>query len=679
MRSGSYSWRGGRRGAALGLVLVASLVFLPAPAQAEESYPVEPGGTFTFVGHGYGHGRGLSQWGAHGAAVAGLTTNQILAFYYPGTSITGQPDTDITVRLTTGRLNELAVDAAPGLALRWQGGTLPLPTTSAGNRIVSWRLFRGPTSLLLDFVDTSAPVWHRYSVVPGSSATFLSSSGRLRLVQPDFQRREYRGGLGLLTSGSSGVVTFNAVRMEQYVPSVLPAEMPSSWPPAALRAQAVAARTYASHQRHFATGSTHTCDTTACQVYPGVALYALDGRLVRSYEATSTTAAVAETANQVLITGGAFSYAFTQFSSSNGGWSAAGSQPYLVAKPDPYDGLVPNGAHRWTQSVAASRVAAAYPAVGQPQRLTVLGRDGRGEWGGRISLLRVDGSAGSATVSGDAFRSATGLRSTWWSTARATQTAGGVMRDVTGDGIPDAFGRDGTRGTLSFYAGRADGSFSAPRVVGTGWGMHDWIGSPGDVTRDGVPDLYAREAATGVLWLYELDRTGVARSRRAVGTGWHTVDQIVLPGDVTGDGVPDVYGRNATTGALQFYAGAGGGALSPPRTVDAGWHSLDAIVGIGDLTSDGVPDLLGRRRTDGALVLYPARRDGTIVSATVVNRGWAPFDMIVSANGAGGAALYARSAGAAKGTLVRYPVRPGGVVDPGVAVGTGWNLHTSVS
>ena len=125
----------------------------------------------------------------------------------------------------------------------------------------------------------------------------------------------------------------------------------------------------------------------------------------------SASAAIEATRGRARTVDGA--PAFTQFSSSNGGWSAAGSVDYLVAQEDPYDGFDGNPVHDWSVAVTDDRIEAAWPAVGDLRTVEVLSRDGNGQWGGRVVSLRLAGSRGSVTVSGDAFRSGLGLRSTW--------------------------------------------------------------------------------------------------------------------------------------------------------------------------------------------------------------------------------------------------------------------------
>ena len=122
---------------------------------------------------------------------------------------------------------------------------------------------------------------------------------------------------------SSHRVTVNKVSLDNYVRGVVPREMPALWEQAALRAQAIAARTYAAFEaRSSRNPRWNLCDTSECQVYGG-----------ESAEFPTSNRAVAKTARQVRMFHGA--PAFTQFSSSNGGWTAYGGKPYLPAKKDP--------------------------------------------------------------------------------------------------------------------------------------------------------------------------------------------------------------------------------------------------------------------------------------------------------------------------------------------------------
>jgi SpoIID/LytB domain protein len=165
-----------------------------------------------------------------------------------------------------------------------------------------------------------------------------------------------------------------------------------------VRAQAVAARTYAAYERRHRSGP--ICDTWSCQVYGG-----------HSAEHPAADAAVEATRRLVLEHDGG--PAFTQFGSSSGGWTSAGSMPYLPAQADPYDDWAGNPNHAWSVAVTDARFEDAWPAVGNLRRLVVTERDGNGEWGGRVRSLRVVGAKGAVTVSGDTLRSVLGLRSPW--------------------------------------------------------------------------------------------------------------------------------------------------------------------------------------------------------------------------------------------------------------------------
>ena len=152
---------------------------------------------------------------------------------------------------------------------------------------------------------------------------------------PDGTQRDYRRTVRTIRSGT-GLMTLSVVSMQYYLQSVVPSEMPPSWSAAALQVQAVAARTFAAYEiAHQPAGTPYdTCDSTACQVYKGLAGYSTSGTLT-PFETTATTAAVSATSGLGVFYGGAL--ALTQFSSSNGGQTVASSLPYQVSKVDPYD------------------------------------------------------------------------------------------------------------------------------------------------------------------------------------------------------------------------------------------------------------------------------------------------------------------------------------------------------
>ena len=165
-----------------------------------------------------------------------------------------------------------------------------------------------------------------------------------------------------------------------------------------MRAQAVAARTYAAYERDHTTGP--LCDTTSCQVYGGY-----------DAEYPASNDAVQMTSHEVLLYQGA--PAFTQFASSSGGWTSAGSVPYLSAKRDPYDGWAGNPVHSWSTRVSDALIESKWPGIGNLTRISVTRRDGNGEWGGRVGSVTLVGGQRRVVVSGDTLRAVLGLRSTW--------------------------------------------------------------------------------------------------------------------------------------------------------------------------------------------------------------------------------------------------------------------------
>lgn len=391
-----------RVGLAALLTAAVAATFAPGAATASrtvsQSYGVPSDGTFTVTGHGYGHGHGMSQYGAQGAAREGLGYRQILRFYYPGTSF-GSETGQIRVLVTADTDNDVRVEPTRGLrAEAVAGGSSYSVPTDVGASL--WRLRAVTGGTAVEYYNGS---WRGWRKLDGAAQFEANGPLTLRLGSGS---RAYRGALRLVSGD-----TVNVLSIDDYVKGVVPREMPASWLPAAVQAQAVAARTYAAYERSVhASRYYQTCDTTSCQVYGGM-----------SAEDSRSNAAVDATAGEVLTYGGR--PAFTQFGSSSGGWTSAGSMPYLPAKADPYDGFSGNPVHTWTTRIAASRIAAAWPAVGTLRRIVVTQRDGNGEWYGRVEKMTLDGSRSDVVVDGNSFRSRLGLRSPWITFGRVSSDA----------------------------------------------------------------------------------------------------------------------------------------------------------------------------------------------------------------------------------------------------------------
>ncbi|CAI9405272.1 SpoIID/LytB domain-containing protein [Nocardioides sp. T2.26MG-1] len=376
--------------------LVAAVLTTTGPATAadQDVWRVPASATITVKGHGYGHGHGMSQYGAEGAARQGLTHRQIAEFYYPGTEW-GTSKGLVTVLLTADTSDDLVVAARPGLTVRDTAveGRLALPENGAQR----WRVAVGRDGV--NRVSYRDRRWHAWKVLEGQGE-FYAAGEPITLLTPSGER-SYRGRLRVGVTASGDRVTVNALALESYLKGVVPLEIPASWSTEAVRAQAVAARTYASYERRHPQSSAYQlCDTWSCQVYGGV-----------DAEYPASNRAVDATAGTILTSDG--QPAFTQFGSSNGGWTSAGSVPYLPAKVDPYDGWSGNPVHTWTTATDDSRLERAWPAVGNLTRIAVTARDGNGDWGGRVRSIALRGTAGRVVVSGDTFRAVLGLRSTW--------------------------------------------------------------------------------------------------------------------------------------------------------------------------------------------------------------------------------------------------------------------------
>jgi SpoIID/LytB domain protein len=415
--------------------LLASLVtsvVTAAPAAAEQVYERPASGVFSVIGHGWGHGHGLSQWGAQGAASLGVSADTITSTYYPGTAKAVLADAPIRVLLQADEGRDTQVYAASGLKVTdmatGESEVLPAGPTR-------WRATVDASGLHLSSLTGST--WTTYTLGTGGASPAPSPSpgpayaGPLRFSGPEVVRvafpdgtsRDYRGAVQAVKTSSAGLQSIDVLSLESYLLGVVPRESSSSWKPAALQAQAIAARSYSAYKRAHASGNFDICDTTQCQVFGGTRVYTSDGSSI-ALEPASTTDAVRATAGVVRTYNGA--PIFAEFSSSNGGWSTDGGTPYLIAQRDDWDGVVANPVHSWTASLPASDVERRYPSVGSLRRIRVTLRDGNGEWGGRVKSVVLEGvsstgAATSVTTTGAGIYHAhtwpaysDGLRSSWW-------------------------------------------------------------------------------------------------------------------------------------------------------------------------------------------------------------------------------------------------------------------------
>lgn len=409
----------------LAAVLTTSLLGIGAallPSQAAEYYPAPASGYYTIDGRGYGHGHGLSQYGTQGAATKGLGAAEILEFYYPGTQQTDIGNPPIRVQLTATVSGDIRVDSTTGLGMTVRDVASGMTASGPDG---SYRvLTSGSTQSILRWDGaTWAPLSLGGSGSYQGPLEFATSDGVTVWAQG--KARNYRGSLRVVRTTAATSVAVNHVTMEDYLRGVVPRESPGWFLPAALQAQSVAARSYAWWDVQTPSSAAwDICDTTACQVYGGRNSFTTSGGW-KSEEFPSTTNAVDSTKGIALYYGG--KPAFTQFSSSNGGEASAGSQPYLLAFTDPYDGVPPqNTGHSWSATLSSATIESLYPSIGKLTGLRIQGREGRGVWGGRITTVDVVGTAATVKVTSPRF----GLKSSWWK-PRSQHNPFGDVNDIT--------------------------------------------------------------------------------------------------------------------------------------------------------------------------------------------------------------------------------------------------------
>jgi stage II sporulation protein D len=353
-------------------ITLTAVLVVAAPAGAAKK-------RFTIRGAGFGHGVGMSQYGAYGYAQHGVTYDRILAHYYKGTAL-GTTDPAFTVRVLLQSTGTAAFTGAGRAGTR---------TLSPGKTYRAQRYGASQVALI-------GPRGNRLGVYSAPLQVAPASGSVLRLAGMG----RYRGNLEFRPDLFAGINAVNAVALEDYVAGVVSRESPSSWPAEALKAQAVAARTYAVTTSKAGSGFDQYADTRS-QVYGGVAA-----------ETASTNAAVGATRGQVVTYDGA--PVVTYFFSTSGGRTenventSLGTEPkpWLKSVKDPYDSVSPK--HRWgpirmSTTSAGARLGGLVKGRFKGIRVTKRGRSPR----------IVIGTGGRTKVSGATVRARFGLNDTW--------------------------------------------------------------------------------------------------------------------------------------------------------------------------------------------------------------------------------------------------------------------------
>ena len=423
---------------ALAAALIIGLLAAPAAHARSKS-------TFTITGAGFGHGVGMSQYGALGFAEHGWNATAILQHYYTGTTL-GTTDPAQRVRVLLATMGRARISGAR------QAGTRRLDPgityTVRRHGVSQVDLYTGAKR-----VGTfTAPL----QVAGSGGVTTLGGHGA------------YRGVLEFTPGTFSGLTAVNSVELDDYLQGVVPAESPASWPLEALKAQAIAARTYA-----ITTGGTTLYADTRSQMYLGV-----------SAETPASNEAVAETRGQVVTYQG--KPVVTYFFSTSGGRTedvenafGGSPEPWLVSVEDPYDNVSPR--HRWQPATlslarAGRKLRGLYSGAFRGIRVTRRGVSPR------IMSAQVVGTRGSSTVSGATLRAKLGLFDTWaYFKTITTDPSGGAV--ATSSGLRHALHGQVIgvgRGALLRVQVRRGGRWQTAGTtrVGAG-GTYRWTGSAG--------------------------------------------------------------------------------------------------------------------------------------------------------------------------------------------------------
>jgi stage II sporulation protein D len=380
--------------------LLAALAVAVVAAPAATAAPL-----ITMTGRGFGHGVGMSQYGAEGLAREGATFDAIIAHYYPGTVL--EPRDGEVVRVLLREATAITFRVPDGASVVIDD-LEPRPVAGA----LRAKPVGGGRVALTDAAGTE--IGRGASVRVETTAPFTLAS------------RKYRGALVISRVGGS-VRAVNHVGLEDYVRGVIAWEMPSTWSAEALRAQAVAARSY---------GFTSLRPNASYDVFPDTRSQMYGGLTA---ERKTTDAAVKATAGLVAVSAGKVARTF--FYSSSGGRTAnvedvwrGVALPYLVAVDDPSDAISPD--HRWKPRTFRAGELGRLLGTG-PIRSLAIARNRSG----RVATLTVTSRTGAVSRRGTDVRTTLGLRSAWFSfrlldLRRAVRLDDGTLR-VTARSSPN--------------------------------------------------------------------------------------------------------------------------------------------------------------------------------------------------------------------------------------------------
>jgi stage II sporulation protein D len=621
-------------------------------------------GGITTQGGGFGHGVGLSQYGAYEMAKAGYTYDRILGHYYTGSAVSPTPD---------------RVQIAVNLLRQVDQVYLRAESLGAGSQ---WSVaFAGRTPVTMGIADTvvvrpssAGVVVLRNGVTLGAGASLSVAWSETPTVinlwglgeSATASGHRYRYGTLRLAPGGSGINAVASLSLHtQYLRGI--AEVPASWPLSAIAAQVVAARSFALLKYRAGLRSDCSChltDTTADQVFAGWSAESGSyGAQLRKAVAASEDDA-AGTGRVLTVAGKPVSAYY--FSSSGGttennedGFLGGTPTGYLRGVSDSWSRRVSNPYAHWSRSASASTAAALF---GLPD-VAWLDTTDRSPGGTVRSVVGYSSTGATARVSGDAFRTGLGLPSRWirgWATRLsgadryATAVAAGRAAVPSGATVVLATGEDGAM-TDGMVAGSLAHARRAPLLLTPTASLAPVVEQ--EIRRRGATTAYLVGGTSSISQPVEdrLRQLGLTVTRYGGADRYDTAAQVAVAVSGSTLGGAAVIGSGDDASALDLLAAAAPAARvgrpvllvrqgSVPAVTSAALTTLGtaavSVIGTPTVISDAVLARLPR----------PARLSGTdhAGTATVVASAFAP---LVAASTGGAVAVRSPVVVSTTGTL----------------------------
>ncbi len=617
-----------------GVVLLGLIV--PGTAAASEPPP-----DITFDGAGWGHGVGMSQYGAYGMAVEGHTADEIISHYYAGASVGSYAASPIWVnlerdfevlQLTVGDVGEgvgapVTVTDGATEVLAVSGSTIDIAASGTGCVLTVTAPEAAP--VVLDDPDCSIDMqwydWSTAGTVPTTKVTIVGCLLADWNVSPTIHRPcEYARGMLHLRTGPGGLDLSAEMLIEDYV--VGTSEMPYSWDQDALQAQAIASRSYAiGRQLDRGDPATNSCDGW-CHVKDSIS----DQRYVGWGHSNTGPwiAAVQATAGEIVSHPSAPNGVVTAyFSSSSGGLTENveekfGGSPkaYLVSVDDSVavDGTVFNPKASWVTPIAHDTVAA---ALGLDLLLDVSIVDVRTS--GSAAMLEFSGldSEGAYKVvqqTGTWTRTTFGLFSEWF-------TVGYQAPLLESDEIFFYRSSDGTFKYYNTSPAAKLGSLLKSGLYSQGWDSITAV----DLDGDSQDEVFFYRSSDGVFKYYDVKSDGTLGAPIKTGVyslGWDSITAV----DLDGDAQDELFFYRSSDGTFKYYDVKSTGALGAPikqGVYSLGWDSITRV----DVDGDGQDEFFFYRSTDGTFKYYDVTASGSLgnlLSSGTYSVGWSAITAV---------------------------------------------------